>query len=345
MAATWANICQLIKYADTSSELNYQKSIIVMVLETGLGWQPAQISEQKSLTLGSTNSLVPDIILKKDDYNTFIVEMKEASHIKRECDIAQLISYMKQLETPIGVYIGNEIEVYFKNLGDGSEPLCILSLAFNPNDENGEEFIKLFSEKSFSIKALKEYAEYVREKAIFESEVQTMFNEISSQDFINSTLQDIIHKYYSIKGFDSDVISETLSRLSIKISLKTDSNCETNIPEEVIKYSIPRKRSGGNQGTAQRFAYCLVKAIIDKHPNYNFQQLYNIFGRKNYIEELSKMKDKLRWCHSEEDIIRISDGTEIVVSNQWGFNNHCKPKMDRLRKIASQLGIDSSLPF
>lgn len=163
--ATWANICQLVKYADFSSELSYQKSIIVMVLETGLGWQSEQISEQKSLTLGSINRLVPDIVLKKDDYNTFIVEMKDASHIKRECDVAQLTSYMKQIETPIGVYIGKEIEVYFS------------------------------------------------------------------------------------------------------------------------------------------------------------------------------------WCLVEEDIITLADRTRIAVSNQWGFNNTSKPRMDRLREIASQFDIDVSLPF
>lgn len=344
--ATWANICQLVKYADFSSELSYQKSIIVMVLETGLGWQPEQISEQKSLALGSTNRLVPDIVLKKDDYNTFIVEMKEASHIKRESDVAQLTSYMKQIETPIGVYIGKEIEVYFKNLGDGLDPICILSLTFNPNDENGEEFIKLFSEKNFSIDKIREYAESVREKAVFEAKVEILLNEMSSPDYIDSTLQDIIHKYYSIKGFDSDIISETLSRLSIKIGLKTDSKCGTNLPEEPIKFSFPRKRSGGNQGTAQRYAYGLVKAIIDKHPSYNFQQLHSLFGyKKNIIEKLSDIKVEKRWCLADEDIVTLSDGTPIAISNQWGFNNNSKPKMDRLREIASRFDIDASLPF
>lgn len=65
---------------------------------------------------------------------------------------------------------------------------------------------------------------------------------------------------------------------------------------------------------------------------------------KNYIEDLSKVKDKNRWMTDKEDILHLSDGTQIVVSNQWGFHNTSKPKMDRLIKFAQKYGIDTSLP-
>lgn len=46
----------------------------------------------------------------------------------------------------------------------------------------------------------------------------------------------------------------------------------------------------------------------------------------------------------EEDIINIADGTRVVISNQWGFNNNSKKKMDHLRKIATKYGLDITLP-
>lgn len=46
----------------------------------------------------------------------------------------------------------------------------------------------------------------------------------------------------------------------------------------------------------------------------------------------------------DKDIIKIADGTRVVISNQWGFNNNRKVKMDRLREIASKHGLDTTLP-
>lgn len=345
--ATWTNICQLMKYADTSSEINYQKSIKDMVLEVGLGWKPEQISEQASLALGSTDRLVPDIIVSKDNTNIFIVEMKEASHVKRDKDILQLASYMKQLETPVGVYIGNQIEVYYKNIGDGSQPLCILSVSFVNSDPNGEVFINLFSEKDFSINTLKEYAESVREKAEFDCKVMELLNEMISPNF-KEVLHSLSVEYFTNKGISRDVITESLNRLIIDINLPSENKYSQVLEtvEKKVKYDFPRRRLGGNQGTAQRYAYDLVKAIIDKHPSYNFNQLFALFGyKKNYIERLSDVKVSKRWCVSADDIITLFDGTKIVISNQWGFNNTSKPRMDRLREIARKYDIDDTLPF
>lgn len=69
-----------------------------------------------------------------------------------------------------------------------------------------------------------------------------------------------------------------------------------------------------------------------------------IFGRKNYIENITQIKDESRWFIEENDIIKIADGTKVVVSNQWGFRNNSKPKMTRLREIARKYGIDDTLP-
>ena len=40
----------------------------------------------------------------------------------------------------------------------------------------------------------------------------------------------------------------------------------------------------------------------------------------------------------------LTDGTKVAISNQWGFNNNSKPKMDFLREVAERFNIDTSLP-
>lgn len=105
------------------------------------------------------------------------------------------------------------------------------------------------------------------------------------------------------------------------------------------------RRKGGNNGIAQRYAYNLIKGIIEKNPNLSFKSLYDIFGYKNYIEDIDKVSDENRWCMDDKDIIEIADGTRVVISNQWGFNNSSKKKMDRLREKASKFGLDITLPW
>lgn len=49
------------------------------------------------------------------------------------------------------------------------------------------------------------------------------------------------------------------------------------------------RRKGGNNGIAQRYAYNLIKGIIEKNPNLSFKSLYDIFGYKNYIEDIENV--------------------------------------------------------
>ena len=73
----WSNICKVMRYADCRNETAYQSFIKEMILEEKLGWNPSQITEQLSLQLGSTERLVPDLVVSKDDRNSFIVEVKK----------------------------------------------------------------------------------------------------------------------------------------------------------------------------------------------------------------------------------------------------------------------------
>lgn len=98
--ASWSKVCEILtKYANRENEMTYQKSIIDLLMEMNLGWHKNQIAEQLSMQLGSKERLIPDVVITKDDRNMFVMEVKEAAHLKTEKDIDQLVSYMKQLET------------------------------------------------------------------------------------------------------------------------------------------------------------------------------------------------------------------------------------------------------
>ena len=244
---------------------------------------------------------------------------------------------MKQLETPIGIYMGKELEVYYKKIGDGSDPKLIMTLHFNANDENGDSFISLFAEPNFSIENLTEYFKEYEVKTAFEEKVKEVVSEL------NQFLE--IH----FKKYGEDVVERALATVKSKNTSSCGGNVTKNVsPVQTLNEFRPKGRTTNkrrsNQGVAQRYAYNLIKQIIEKNPTFGFQQVYDIFGYKNYIEDIKNVKSECRWCMDDDDVITLADNTRVVVSNQWGFNNNCKRKMNFLRQIASRYGIDISLP-
>ncbi len=346
---SWSKICDILeKYANRENEMAYQKSIIDLLLETNLGWHKDQIKEQPSMQLGSTKRLVPDVVITKDSRNKFIMEVKVPSHVRTQKDIDQLISYMKQLETPVGIYVGKELEVYFKNIGDGSDPKLVMHLEFKPGDEHSEDFMTLFSEPGFTIHKVIDYLKEYEKNLVYESKVNDLISHILSPDF-REELKMIISTHFSNRG--DDVVKAALETIKFDINKSCEAQeltDSTNTPFQSCLSPQNKdqriRHKGRNNGIVQRYAYDLIKQIIKKNPTLNFRQMYAIFNRKNRIEDITQVKDETRWFMDEEDIIQIADGTKIVVSNQWGFNGHCKDKMDSLLEIAKQYGIETPLP-
>ena len=341
----WNFICRVMRNIDRQSEMAYQRGIKEMILETVLGWRPDQITEQPSLQLGSTERLVPDMLVRKDERNSFIIEVKKPGHKKSKGDIEQLLSYMKQLETPVGIYWGDEVEVYWKTIGDGSAPILLLSLNFNLLSEDGDVFVSLFSEESYSIKKLFELKNEREAKVIFESMVKDLLSEVTSDAF-EYEVRALIIEYLKRKGIDKYVVEDVMDRVAVSISLeKNIDSCldvyqrESHKDREICYSRRP------NNGVAQRYAYELIRQIIEKNRDLNFNQMYGIFKKKNRIEDVTKIKDETRWFLFEDDIIKLSDGTRVAISNQWGFNGFSKPKMDELREIAKRYGIEKPLPY
>ena len=327
----------------------YQRSIVDLFMEMNLGWHKNQIDEQLSIQLGSKERLIPDVVITKDDRNRFVMEVKEAVHVKTQKNIDQLVSYMKQLEIPVGIYVGRELEVYFKSFGDGSEPKLIMSLDFKPEDEYGDDFVTLFSESEFTVQKVNDYLKAHEAKMAFETNVNVLVSHFLSPGF-QEELKLIIGTHFCDRG--NDVVNAALEVVTFDIHRYTNNQVMKDVKCETAEshYSphmerLRIRRKGGNNGIAQRYAYNLIKGIIEKNPNLSFKSLYDIFGYKNYIEDIDKVSDENRWCMDDKDIIEIADGTRVVISNQWGFNNSSKKKMDRLREKASKFGLDITLPW
>ena len=72
----------------------------------------------------------------------------------------------------------------------------------------------------------------------------------------------------------------------------------------------------------------VVKKYVSEHPGITFDELQSVFydklqGSFGVVRPISQIKpqQQIRYFYKVADILTLSDGTEIVISNQWGKDN------------------------
>jgi len=64
-----------------------------------LGWAKwkGEISHKPNIPIGNSKFIQPDILIKRDDEDQFVIEVKRPIHSQTEREQVQLESYMRQL--------------------------------------------------------------------------------------------------------------------------------------------------------------------------------------------------------------------------------------------------------
>lgn len=166
---------------------------------------------------------------------------------------------MKQLETPVGIYIGDELEVYYRTIGDGSHATLLMSLHFSDSDFEGADFIKLFAENNFSIENIVNYKKEREAQKAMHDNVERLVKEIASTEF-NKELRDIINTHLIKKGETGNVIEKALSKIDIYLKTKAEStSTKQAVTAPISNYSSKNTRKRGhNNGPTQRYAYGMI---------------------------------------------------------------------------------------
>lgn len=168
-----------------------------------------EIDTQRKIHLGSSERVVPDIILRKDDKDIAIIELKRGSLSSNEKYKQQLFSYLKQLKLNVGVLITNKIQLFlydYKKLD--SEQKCV-EINFTIDNINGQKFIELFDRDNFNFELLKEFVEgdSKRKEEMLKLKSETIENKI----------KEILSDYYKNNGYNALVVDEFINGLSIDI--------------------------------------------------------------------------------------------------------------------------------
>lgn len=115
-----------------------------------LGWFlfNGEICHKPSIHIGNSNHIQPDILIKKDGDEEFVIEVKRPSHKLVKKDVEQLQSYMRQLKLSVGIYIGEHIEVFYDMAGS-KDAVSVLRIPLELNSNEGALFIDQFSKEGY----------------------------------------------------------------------------------------------------------------------------------------------------------------------------------------------------
>lgn len=157
-----------------------------------------EIDAHRTMRLGSTDRLIPDIIIKNNTKDLFVVELKQPSLTKDVTYELQIISYLKQLHADLGILICDRIVLIDYDYNKPDNEQKDFDISFTPDNEDGIAFIELFSKETFSPEKV---------KAFIDSKTKAKRNEIAikseiTTELINNLLQNYFASKYSKDDYE-----------------------------------------------------------------------------------------------------------------------------------------------
>lgn len=345
----WQEFCYdlITSKANDDLEDKYQD-----LIENGLrqlGWSKAkkELCPKERLEVGNNGQLEPDITLKINKRPVLVIEIKRPRNKIHKRQELQLLSYMRMVSVPIGLYIGEEIRLYY-DYGSlcNTPPYMAWRTDIDSDTKEGKVFIDFFQRETFNEKRIIDFCakSYNENKT---KEIMTSFSnalkvdqnramhEVLTEYFVNykkcnpNFVQSLLETLYFTTTPSQKKDEESMPQLSsfgmVTISREYKSGRDTS------KYSIDGSKEKFGKG---KFVREVVARFVKMNPTLTFNQLKQVFpdnlqGSYGVLRTLDEIKisthDKKdlesRYVMDEDKQLTSSDGIKFVVCNQWGTYN------------------------
>lgn len=343
----WQEFCYDLIEASENDVLEDQYQDIVESNLRQLGWSKVrgEICPKERINVGSHNQIEPDITIKISNQPVFVIELKRPSNIISPRQEQQLLSYMRLRKTSFGLYIGNEIRLYY-DISEGL-PIMVWRTDISLDAKNGEEFVDFFSHDTFNRKRIEDLC-WTEANSIKSHNIMSDFKRAlaSNQD---AAIKQILTDYFvETKKCDKDIVMESLSDMSFcikpNVQPSNDAPSPTQSSGTVVAQESTQKGErdttkfsldgGANYFGKGKFVREVVAHFMQQNPNLTYDQLVQVFpdnlqGSYGVLRTLESISDsthdkgdlKRRYVMADKLILTSADGIRFVVSNQWGRYN------------------------
>lgn len=336
-----------------------------------LGWLKSrgEICHKANIPIGNNNFIQPDILVKKDGSELFVIEVKRPVHNITERERQQLVSYMRQLKLQIGIYIGEFIEVLYDKPGS-QEVESVLAVELEPDEANGELFVKLFDRTNYNKDDIVSFCEEQIKKQEQKKGVLKIREQLLSDG--NSIITESLIQYLGVKYnnvYSEESLAEMLSSLRFDVNFASEDPIDeiqyTPAATTIVTYKVSHIKEGchdnsqywlnreGPMGKGE-FVLAVVKEYIKQHPGKTYNELestvfkpqFQLAGNKidslrgsvgpGVIRSLSFIKQKnYVGKRYHDEILFSSDKVPFKVCTEWGASN-----IGNIVELAKRLGFD-----
>ena len=207
-----------------------------------------EIDTHRTIHLGSIDRVIPDIILKKDDKDFIIVELKKGNVVSNENYKCQLFSYLKQIKVSLGILITNKIQIFLYDYTKEDIDQKSVEIEFTENNVLGEKFIDLFDKNNLNLEQIHSFItnNYKNNEDLLK------IKNITNEKFI----KDILTKHYLQNGFNEIVVENFIQSINIIIKNTNEENYKidkqiknnnithiSNLPQNLKAYNLDKNEA------------------------------------------------------------------------------------------------------
>lgn len=297
----WNELCFILSESIPSNASEQLFELKVIQAFEKLGWShfKGEISVRENIQLGASNRVTPDIIIKSDNTNLFVIEVKNPSaDLKNPSFQNQLSSYMRMLRLNFGILIGNEIKIFVDgSLVDSNQSELLEKISFKKDNQQGLNFINLFQKETFSYENIERYIQKKIKNIKENQTVETLKNEITKTEYSDYLKNELKNKL--LKEHNESVVEKVLEDFKIKVYDST----QTEI-ERTIYVQNPQIDSENYNGTTKEIElakiYKKVPVWFNKPNQKNSQILINYM-------KLREQKTPVTFFELEKSCERIAN--------------------------------------
>lgn len=335
----WNEICHKLNNCKSRDVLeNVYEDKIVDCLAL-LNWSEAdgEIRRQYPIQVGHEPKRA-DIVISSNGMWQFVIEVKRPNHTIQGEDKKQLQSYMRQLKVRFGLYIGENIQLFY----DDDSPIDIikvLDIEIKESDSNGIKFIELFHKDNYTPQAVLDFYEDIKRK---QAEERRRKEEIAMilADTDGSIFKELLRKEYHERGESSEWIESILSQFRISVApIQNTTQSITISPTPFIEKKEYDDKGKGKDHTQYRvdgsewmgkgkLAWYVIKRYGEENL-LNFSEYELIF---NQLKGGKKHPCIQRYENATPDRYRIvannidyslssADNVKFVVNRDWQKEN------------------------
>lgn len=254
-----------------------------------LGWKGfiGDLSIRSSFQVGASKRLIPDIIVKSENKDLFVIEVKKPGIPLSTEFGSQLRSYMRQLKLDFGILIGQKIQIFYDgNLYGNSKFTLIDEIDFIRDSEKGLKFVELFKKENYSQQKVEQHTQNKLQKINELKIIEKLKKELLSQNYKNKVENYL--KSELLKEYSESITEKVLEKININIFDNSHTYTESKKIKSKTKHSINIEKPNhfSNKNSVEKIynlsnppslAFTrIVKGVIENENANNWQKLLRL---------------------------------------------------------------------